>query len=783
MDRHPAVRLFLSLATGILIGEAVDIPVLFVASGLAAAVAAVFWGRARIGGVAWLLVLASAGALWIGARNRAAVAPLIPGRQRLLVLVSGEPRMSGDKWVLTAMTEAVEASDGTWSKSKFRAAVRIPDYLGVRPEHGDRLSLDGEWRLAGPARNPGGFDYRHYLEHLEVAGILSAVRAELVEKTGGDPVTAKLVIPTRRYIRSLVSRHLGGDEAALTLGLMLGERNDLSLGVRDAFSNTGTTHVLAVSGLHVVLVAFILYMLLRAAQLPRRWSAAGTVAGLAFYTLLTGSPPSIVRATIMSAAVIAGNMFERRGSGINMLGLSGMLILCFWPQALFDVGFQLSYAATFGILALTRPIEGLLFRATGQSQLRAWLLTPLAVSAAAQLATTPLLAYHFHRVPLVSLVANLAVVPLTNFLLALGLAMSLLGLFFQPLTAPLAAAAYVVSWMTLRLVDLFAGWSWATVSWSRPDILQVCSYLLLVLLAFGWTKLGRWRPVVMAGLLLSANVLVWRRALAGPPRLEVHFMDVGQGDAALVRFPNGRTLLIDAGMGGFESVGGGGYDNGRRVVVPFLRYLGVGRIDRMLVTHADADHCGGAASVLGSVRVDGLVTTHHYSDKPVYLKTLDAASRKRVPVHSLRGYDTLAGVWPARGFIYSRPDTMENGNESSLVCYIEYGAHSFLFTGDMGPELQGHLLRQGLLRPCTVLKVPHHGAGHNNGRGLAEVVRPAVAVVSVGEFNRFGHPSPQALENYRATDARILRTDLCGAVTLSSDGEECLIRTMLEGQI
>jgi competence protein ComEC len=777
MDRYPAVRLFLSMSAGILIGHALNIPVLFCWTALAAAAtAALVWRRSNASDWLWLILMACSGCLWYQARSLSGSAPAGIGPIELQVLVTSEPRLTKGRWAFTGKVES--AGD---RPSRLRAAVYLTEDAGLAPEYGDRLKLSGNWRKPSPARNPGGFDYREYLEHQEVSGVLSAGQAQLLDRAGGNRITSGLVIPSRRYLRDLTSRYLKGDEAALMLGLLLGERQDLSQPVKDAFSDTGTTHVLAVSGLHVVLVAFIIFLVLRASQLPKRWAAGGTMAGLVFYTLLTGSPPSIVRATIMSSAVIVGTMFERQGSGLNMLGLSGLAILAFWPPALFDVGFQLSYAATFGILTLTRPIQGLLSRITPQPQVNEWLLMPLAVSAAAQLATTPLLALHFHRIPLVSLAANLAVVPLTNMLLALGLSMALLNLASPWLAAPLAAAAYAVGWITLRLVEMFSKWSWATVAWPRPEAIQISAYLLALLLAFRWTRLGSWRKVALAGMLLSANAVVWSRALARPAGLEVFFLDVGQGDAAVVRFPNGHIMAIDAGNGGAGQGGRAVYDYGRNAVVPFLRFMGAGKIDRFLVTHADADHCGGLASVLKAVKVERLTTTRHWCDKTLYQEALAIAAARGTRVDSLCGYDTLEGIWPVRGFVYSRPDTVDNGNETSLVCYLEYGDRSFFFTGDMGPELQGHLVRQGLLPRCTVLKVPHHGAGHNNGPGLAEAVRPETAVISVGEFNRFGHPSPQAVENYSKIGTRIMRTDLGGAVTVRCDGEGFRVSSMLGG--
>ncbi|HBE73182.1 MAG TPA: DNA internalization-related competence protein ComEC/Rec2 [candidate division Zixibacteria bacterium] len=780
MDRYPAVRLFLSLAAGILIGDSVDIPVLFSALGLAsAAAAAAIWGRSRAGGWLWLLVLSWSGCLWHGVRVRAAEAPVSPGRQSALMLVSGEPRLSNNRWIFTGSVEAVGNASGGWSPAGFKASVYLPADLGLEPGYGDRMRVEGDWRLAGPSRNPGGFDYRQYLEHQEVAGILASRQAALVGRTGGNQIMAGLIIPARKHVRSAVSRYLEGDEAALLLGLLLGERHLLSDRVKDAFSGTGTTHVLAVSGLHVALVALILFTMLRVARVPRRASYLAAMAGLALYAALTGGSASIVRAAIMSCAVMLGMLFERQGSGLNMLGLSGMLILSFWPQAIFTVGFQLSFAATFGILTMTGPVQNLLFKLTGSRAVRHWVLTPLAVSAAAQLATTPFLAWHFHRVPLVSLAANLVVVPLAGMVLAQGIAMSLAALISHHLAALLAASAYGASWLLLKSVDLFAGLGAASVSWPRPDQAQIAVYALGALLLFNWSRPGRWRMAAIGACLALANLIVWRQALAAPPRLEVHYLDVGQGDAAVIVFPNGRVLAIDAGMGGPGFSGGGGYDYGRRVVVPFLRYRGIGRIDRMLITHADADHCGGLRSVLELAGVKRLTVTHHHSGKKLYREALETAVRKGVRLDSLCGYDTLDGIWPARGFLYSRPDTMENGNETSLVCYIEYGRHSYFFTGDMGPELEGHLFRQGLLPSCTVLKVPHHGARHNNGPKLARLLGPEAAVFSAGEFNRFGHPHPQALENYSNVGASLYRTDLCGAVTVTSDGERYQVGTML----
>lgn len=781
MDRYPAFRLFIIFALGISLGQACDIPILFIAVGIISSLIAIrFFGRSKYSSWLWIIILLSSGWGWQTVRRQAAGTSLTPGEHSLVARVKNEPQQGAQAW--TFLAEAVAFSpDSVLEATAFKVLVRLPEDLNLKPEYGDIWYLRGRWQPAGRARNPGGFDYGEYLEKQEVSGLFSASEARALGKKRGDWLTAAIIIPLRQRIRQAINSYLDGDPASLLSGLLLGERRHLSERVRAAFSDTGTAHVLAVSGLHVGLVALILIAFLRACRLPKRAGYIASMVGLGLYAWLTGGSPSVVRATIMAVAVMVGLLNERRGSGLNMLGLAGMVILCFWPQALATPGFQLSFAATFGILVLAPRLQILASGLGAPPLVKNWILMPLAVSAAAQLATAPIIAWYFHRVPLISLLANLIVVPLAGAVLSLGLAAVLASAIHHGLAGPMMASAYGASWLMLKAVDLFSGWGRLAVAWPRPDYGQISIYLLILSLLFAWSRLGRWRFRVAVGLLALANLIIWKQALAGPPPLQIYYLDVGQGDAAVIKFPNGRVMAIDAGQGGESQAGAAGrrYDAGRKVIVPFLRYLGISTIDDFLITHADADHCGGLAAVLEAVRIKRLITTQHFSSKPLYVEALRTAEHKGVRIDSLCGYDTLDGIWPVRGFIYSRPDTVENGNESSLICYLRYGDEKFFFSGDMGPELQGHLYRQGLLTPCTVLKVPHHGARHNNGPGLARAIRPESAVISVGEHNRFGHPSPQALSNYSHIGARVWRTDHQGAVIIDCHGQRCRISSML----
>ena len=778
MDRTPALKLFLLFSFGILAASAAAIPIIFASLLLLlfSSLSILTWALRVKTQQIWLALMIVTTGFW-GYQIRTAVKDCQwqEGRSKIaIVQVVSEPQNNEGRYRFTANVVSYLDSNDIWQPADFKLLARS----GADPEHipgyGELLLVQGKWGQLPQRRNPGGFDYRAYMDRSEVRGSLIMEHIKLAATGRGNWLISTVVVPVRQYIRNLADKYLQGDEVALLLGLALGERSGLSARVQEAFSNTGTTHVLAVSGLHVVLVAFILFMALRIVRVPRRWAALGTCAGLVFYTLLTGSPPSIVRAAIMAVAVLLGGLFERQGNGLNMLGLAGLLILFCWPQSLFDVGFQLSFAATAGILAVTRPIQNQLFRVTENEFLREWLLLPLAVSLAAQIFTAPFLAYHFHKIPTISLLANLVVVPTTNLLLALGLLLAMLYPLGNLVVWPLAAATYAASWISLRSVELFDMIKFGVIIWSRPNLSQTLIYTIALIIIFNYNKIKKIRFVIIVFLLAVLNVFVWAKTFATEDKLRVTFLDVGQGDAIFIQFPNGRTMLIDAGPSQEK------FDSGQRTIYPFLKYQGLNNIDLAIISHGDSDHAGGFSYLLSHVNVKKLMISGHQCDQPLFLAAMETALKTKTDIDTLWGYDTLSGISPARGFVFCQRDSAADANESSIVCFIQYGQKSFLFTGDMGPQMEDTLYARGLLPKCTVLKVPHHGSHINNSPAVIKAISPELAVIHVGQHNRFGHPSLEVVEGYKAAGAVIYRTDEQGAIEIETDGSRLVVKTMVE---
>jgi len=399
---------------------------------------------------------------------------------------------------------------------------------------------------------------------------------------------------------------------------------------------------------------------------------------------------------------------------------------------------------------------------------------PLAVSLAAQIFTAPFLAYHFHKIPTISLLANLVVVPATNLLLALGLLMALLYPLGNWVVWPLAASAYGASWISLKSVELFDMIKFGVITWPRPDLSQTLIYAVTLIIIFNFNRIKKIRFVVIVFLLAVLNVFIWAKTFATEDKLKVTFLDVGQGDAAFIQFPNGKTMLIDAGPSQEK------FDSGQRTIYPFLKYQGLSNIDLAIISHGDADHAGGFSYLLSHVKVKKLMISGHQCDQPLFLAAMETALKTKTDIDTLWGYDTLSGISPARGFVFCQRDSAADANESSIVCFIQYGQKSFLFTGDMGPQLEDTLYARGLLPKCTVLKVPHHGSHINNSPAVIKAISPELAVFQVGQNNRFGHPSPEVVEGYRATGSTIYRTDEQGAIELETDGSSLVVRTMVE---
>jgi competence protein ComEC len=730
------------------------------------------------------------------ARDRVVVA-LLPGNHLSKfpyyderVVIEGEAITEPEIARTEKKRMVVEADRITCQTGTFHVTGKLLVTLkGVSrpPEYGDRLEVRGILRRPSPARNPGAFDY---LEYLRRSGIYATLvvrqpdRLRVIEKAEGKGITAWLVLPVRRAIKEAIERNLTGGTGALVKGIVLGERQELPEDVASAFNIAGVVHVLAVSGGNVGFVALIFLGLFKVIPVPRPLGVVATLFAIALYAAVTGLTPSVVRASVMAGVLLIGETTERRADPINSLGVAGLLMLALRPEDLFDPGFQLSFAATLSIVALYRPIIASLPDALRQENhpWGKWVTAPLAVSLAAQIGTAPITVYHFGRLSIIGLVANLLVVPATGLSMTLGVITAMFGFWASPVATLVNGCNWVILRLTIEVTKFFASAPWASLDLARPSFFFLIAYTIATLALTGVHRSIAAKKILIVTLLVTLNVGLWRSILfKHNDRLEVVFLDVGQGDGIVIRCPNGRTILIDGGLRTPE------YDAGESVLLPFLRFKGVKKVDVVVASHPHNDHIGGLITLLDHVSVG------HFLDggQGYRSETADLLSelvkRKGIHYHRVEAGDSLVGLGGVEGvilhptpfFVSSDGEGPDGLNNGSVVLRLEYAGRTLLLPGDAERETDPTLLMWGERLRATILKVAHHGSQTSSTPAFLDAVRPEVAVVSVGRGNTFGHPAPEVVERYQKRDIRLYRTDQNGAVTVVITKDRMRVSTMI----
>lgn len=772
--RAPLLPLTLAYIAGLLSAALRPLPPLWLligAGGLGVFTGLVLWrNRTRAAAFFVLLLAALVGQLLA---QRAALPPpprhLVHHLPAGPVVVEGEitdrPEQRDARVRLHLAAERISV-DGTLERAEGLIQVTIYGEAPVLHE-GDRIQAILRLRRPVGFQNPGGFDYLEFLarDGIYVAGSGRGNDLVLVGRSPRGLRTWPLAI--REWAEAKIQAHLPPRSAALLEGLLLGERRHLPQEMDESFRSAGVYHLLAISGFNVGLIAGALFLGLKILRLPERGVAALTLGAIIIFATVVGGQPSVLRATLMGCLYFFGRLLGREVSLWNSLAASALVLLLWRPLDCWDVGLQLTFAATASLLALTPPFTLALERLG----LPRWLASSLAVSLAAQLGVTPLMALHFNQLSLVGVVANLLVVPLAGLATTLGLAATLLAL----LSDALAHWLYQTTWLCLVglrfFTFVFAQLPFALVHLPTPSWLAVSAFYLVLGLLLRWPQGRLWRWSVLAASALVVALGVWPWLARSDGRLRLTMLDVGQGDAMVLELPGGERLLIDAGRGG-----DGTFDLGERVVAPFLWQRGVTRLDAAVMTHADPDHAGGFGAILRRFRVNELWREPFADGGP----SPSPGTRERSLVRGERiqlGPVLLTVLNPPSApFAGSRRGHASDENNNSLAIHLAWRRLTILLTADLEMEAEGDLLGAGVPLHAQVLKVGHHGSRFSSTPDFLAAVRPRVALISVGRGNPHRHPAPEAIAALEAQGVEVYRTDRDGAIEVESDGETVGVR-------
>jgi competence protein ComEC len=668
-----------------------------------------------------------------------------------------------------------------------RVWANLPRYPALAAT--DHVTFEGRLEPAPPASESG------FGEFLARSGIGWTVRARSLALLAGDGTPAAGLEGVRRSAGDLVARALPEPQAGLAGAMLIGLRDLVARDVAADFRATGMSHIVAISGYHIALLAAVAGALLR--PLARRPRSIILIALVAGYALLAGASPSVMRAALMAGAVLIARATGRSGQAAAALALAALCLVLIDPATVADVGFQLSVAATAGLLVWGAPFAAWL-GARLPAWLPTWLVEALAVSLAAQLATLPLVLFHFGRLSLVAPLANLLAAPLVapaTGASALALAVGGLAQAGVPAIAlaPLELAGALVIGGLIGIARLCAALPLASVELPPPlDLVGFAAAALVVLAglrrqaAMGPSASAARRPTgvetppgrgLRSAALAALAAVVLLTAFVGlarpDGRLHVTVLDIGQGDAILLRGPAGSRVLVDTGP-----------DPDRLLVELDARVPAWDRrLDMVVITHPHEDHVAGLALLLDRYRIGAIA-----EPGMIGLGPGDAQFRQRLAELGRTTQLLAAGDsftfddvkvlvhWPLRGRVPARPaDGGRDVNNVSIVLELRYGERRLLLAGDMEQEIDPQLLASGLAPadgpPIDVLKVAHHGSATASTDAFIERLRPQVAIISAGLGNPYGHPSPQTVARLERAGAQLYRTDLDGSVEITTDGQ------------
>ncbi len=611
--------------------------------------------------------------------------------------------------------------------------------------------------VPGPT-NPGQFDFR---SHLLSQGVVAVYKTDSLRVAARPNLLHRAVNALKDGLSAALNHTLPHAPecqraSALVKACLLGDTRSLDAELVEDFRNSGMLHIIAISGQHIGLLAMILLQVCSILWLPRKVGFGATALAVAVYVPVCGGSVSVARSAIMLTCMLPGIFWERPGATMNNLGWAAVACLVWRPEQILSLGFQLSFAATFFLVAYSRPFAVALAPLRRRRAALAGIYAALLMSAALYAGLYPILAASVHLVSPSSPLGNLVTIPVSSAMIAsaclalLAYPLPLLpGLFGE--AAAGCARALLASVHALAhgpggacsAQTLATGWTIILLAWLVALPFAVRKGRARLLFAIGMTLIaGRWTYGQIRDFIQDKAV--------------VEYLDVGQGDAALLRLPD-AVILIDAGPP----------NAGRDVILPCLRAHGINRLDRVILTHPDLDHFGGLAYLAARFSIGMVVYPGIEGESQAWLDLRNILKERGIPVSAVRTGDTLYRYTEvtlrvlAPAFAGQFPDK----NDNSVIALLERRGRKFLFTGDMGVPETEFLMRasrediQG-----AVLKIPHHGSDRSNCLGFLRDLHPERAIISVGRHNRFGHPGLLTVKSLDSLEIPTLRTSQRGAI-------------------
>ncbi len=687
-------------------------------------------------------------------------------------IIISEPVDKDYKKTYTIKVEEING-DKKYKNTKLLLDIKKSE-LKEEPEFGDEIEIIGELKKPNGARNYKGFDYKQYLKSKKIYATVSSENYKIISKKKID-IISKVINSVQNNMKSNINKILNEEEAALCIGILVGDREAISEQTEDNFKKSNLTHMLAVSGSHITYIINALAMLL--GKTSKRTSKIFTIIILIFFMALTGFTFSVIRACIMGILVLLASLMYRKPDTINNLGISSFIILLFNPYAISDAGFLLSYGGTIGIVLLGDKIENAIYKEENKNKniinkIIKYIITSFSITLSANLIIIPIMAYNFSTVSFTFWISNILAAPIMEIATIFGFIIYFISIFFIPLAKFLGIFLNLLLYLLLKIAEVSSLIPGSSIYIKTPYIIECIIYYLFIVLWLKWDyiknaiKVKKILKVLVASsilLIIFSSVLIYYY----PKTLKIYFVDVGQGDCTLIKTPTNKHILIDGGGSEF-----GNFDVGESTLLPYLLDRRITTIDYMLISHFDSDHIDGLFAVMENLKIKNIIISKQGEKSDNFIRFQELVKNKKVNVLVVKKgdriqidkYSYFEILFPEKNLI--QDNVLNNNSIVANFCSIGF---KLLFTGDIeeiAEKRLWELYRDTDKLKSTILKVAHHGSKTSSTAKFLELVTPKIALIGVGEGNKFGHPNNGVLDRIRDYTNKIYRTDKNGEIEI-----------------
>lgn len=650
---------------------------------------------------------------------------------------------------------------------------------------GDEIVFKGEFSVPEVARNYMGFDYQ---EHLKKQNIYGTVRTNQ-NKIQVIKRNSNIIYSIQSSLVNKVKQILPARTAGLFLGILLGKTEDIQEDDLEYFRKSSLAHILCVSGAHINYIILGITYLLNRAEAHRNVKYVLTIVILIFFMTITGFSPSVMRSVVMASLLLLSKIFYRKIDIINSICISLLCIIIPNPFKLLDVGVLLSYGGTIGIIVFNKPVENILNKFLIDNKILKFIKQSLSVCISAQIVILPISMYFFNKINCMFFILNILAGPIFGAIVIFGAC----NVFISYINIELAK--FIAFFTNLLLEALIAISKFSTyIPFSNiivvtPHITTIILYFIFIFVIryifalyknntnFTIKKLLKKINVYKEIIKSKANmpkiikcifavVIIITLQKQIPHDLNVHFIDVGQGDSCLIITPEDKKILIDGG-------GDSNYDVGKNTLLPYLLDRRVAKIDYIIVSHFDSDHCDGLNAVVENIKVKKIIISKQCEISEEYVKLISLANKKNVNIIICKTNDNIKIDKYTNIEILYASKSAKDLNNGSIVCKLRYKGFSMLFTGDIEEVTENEIVSKYIKSTklqADVLKVAHHGSKTSTTEAFLELVKPKIALIGVGEDNTFGHPNEAVIKRLQDIGAKIYRTDQMGEIILRVNG-------------